>query len=162
MLFHPHRVYPSPLDITAEALAADGVRCLLLDIDGTIAQTRDPIPPPPVVAWAEGLRAQGITLFILSNNKHPERVRRFGDMLGCGAIHLAHKPRKAGFLSALAVTGASPRETAMVGDQIFTDIFGARRLGIRAIRVESTDTYLWYFGLRRFFERPFLQARSEA
>lgn len=162
MVFHPHRVYPSPLDITAEDLAAIGVRCLLLDIDGTIAQTRDPAPSPQVVAWAEGLKSAGVTLFILSNNKHPARVRLFGEKLGCGAIHLAHKPRKTGFASALAATGVPPGETAMVGDQIFTDIFGARRMGLWAIRVESTDTYLWYFRLRRFFERPFLQARRQA
>ncbi len=160
MLLHPHCVYPSPFAVTAGELRRIGVRALLLDIDGTIARTCDPEPSPAVVEWARALQAGGVTLFILSNNKHPARVRLFGERLRCGYIHLAHKPRRAGFLQALAAVGCPPGEAALLGDQIFTDVLGARRCGLKALRVESIDNYLWYFRLRRFFEKPFLQPKE--
>ncbi len=160
MLLHPHRTYPSPLDVTADELRGMGVRALLLDIDGTIAQTRDPAPSPDIVRWAEGLQQAGITLFILSNNRHPQRVRLFGEKLHCGFIHLARKPARRGFLQALAQIGCPAGQAALLGDQIFTDVLGARRCGLRALRVESIDDYLWYFRLRRFFEKPFLQPKE--
>lgn len=160
MLLHPHRVYTSPFEVTAGELAGLGVRALLLDIDGTIARTCEPEPAPAVVQWARGLTAQGISLFILSNNKHPLRVQRFGEMLGCGYMYRAGKPRRRGFEQALRVLGCSPGQAALLGDQIFTDVLGARRCGLKALRVESTDTQLWYYGLRRFFETPFLGPRE--
>lgn len=160
VLFHPHRVFATPLDVTAPVLREMGVRALLLDIDGTIAQTCEPEPSPEIIAWADRLRQDGILLFILSNNKHPQRVARFGRLLGCGFIHLAGKPRRRGFARALAEIGCAPCETALLGDQIFTDMLGARLCGVRALRVESIDTGLWYFRLRRFFERPFLHPKE--
>lgn len=160
VLFHPHRVFATPLDVTAPVLHEMGIRALLLDIDGTIARTPDPEPSPEIVAWADGLRKGGISLFILSNNKHPQRVARFGRLLGCGFIHLAGKPRRRGFASALEKVGCAPCEAALLGDQIFTDMLGARLCGVRALRVESIDTGLWYFGLRRFFEKPFLHPKE--
>ena len=59
-----------------------GVRALLLDIDGTLAEKHAPEPPPAIIAWAEGLKKNGISLFILSNNRHPQRVRRFWRAFG--------------------------------------------------------------------------------
>ena len=56
-LLHPHRVFKTALDVTAEALGTMGVRALLLDIDGTLAEKHAPEPPPAIIAWAEGLKA---------------------------------------------------------------------------------------------------------
>ena len=160
ILLHPHRVFQTPLDVTAETLRQMGVCALLLDIDGTLAEKHAPEPPPGIVAWAEQLRRDGIRLFVLSNNRRPQRVRHFGEKLGCGFIHRARKPWKKGFARALAALGCAPEQAALLGDQIFTDVLGARRSGLYALRVESVDTHLWYFGLRRFFEKPFLQPKE--
>lgn len=73
--------------------------------------------------------------------------------------YLAHKPGQAGFQRAFRETGLKPRELALVGDQIFTDMWGARRAGCLALMVESTDTYLWYFPFRRLAELPFRHIR---
>lgn len=158
----PHRSYAKATDITPQELRARGVRGVLLDIDGTLMRTRDPEPSDEIIAWCRALRANGITPFILSNNKHPERVARFGALLEADYIHLAKKPAQHGFTEAARRLGLAPAQLAMVGDQIYTDMLGARRFGCLALRVRSIDTYLWYWALRRVAELPFLAAEERA
>lgn len=151
----PQVMFPDVTCISPAFLRENGIRGLLLDIDGTLMQTRDAMPRAEVLAWMERLRREGFFLYILSNNKDERRVRAFAEAVTLPWQHLARKPLKRGFVRAFAETGLAPGELAVVGDQIFTDMWGARRCGCRALLVESTDTYLWYFPLRRLFELPF-------
>ena len=75
----PYRYYPAVTDITVEDLTEMGIRALLLDIDGTLMQTRDMMPAPAVMDWLAKMKEQGITLYILSNNKHHHRVKAFAE-----------------------------------------------------------------------------------
>ena len=158
----PHRVYDSIYDIDPAALKAAGITLLLADLDNTLAKYGQPEPDQPLRDWKDSLEAAGVELYLLSNSRKPTRASRFAQALGIPYQGHSGKPGTAGYFRAMERMGRKPEQTAMVGDQIFTDIFGARRMGLWAIRVESTDTYLWYFRLRRFFERPFLQARRQA
>ena len=151
----PYRYYPAVTDIPAEDLRAMGIRALLLDIDGTLMQTRDMMPAPAVMAWLAEMKEQGITLYILSNNKHPHRVKAFAEAIGAEWQYLAGKPRLKGFIKAQQDLGLPNEQLALVGDQTYTDMLGARRFGIKGLLVESTDTYLWYFWPRRLAELPF-------
>ena len=69
----------SIFDIEPAALARRGIRLLLADLDNTLAPYGEPEPTQAVRDWAAALGEQGITLFVLSNNRHPERPR---DILG--------------------------------------------------------------------------------
>lgn len=151
----PQRMLHDVTEITPALLRENGVRGLLLDIDGTLMRTREQMPAKPVLDWLEMLRREGFLLYILSNNKHCARVRAFAEGQRIPWQYLARKPRKKGFLRAFRETGLAPAELAVVGDQIFTDMWGARRCGCLALMVESTDTDLWYFPLRRLAELPF-------
>ncbi|MEA5039341.1 MAG: YqeG family HAD IIIA-type phosphatase [Clostridiaceae bacterium] len=151
----PHKIYHAVTDITPEALHALGVRGLLLDIDGTLMRTRDAMPPQPVLEWIRGMKAAGIALFIFSNNRHYDRVKAFSEAVDLPWLHLAKKPRRRSFFTAAGHLGLSPAELAVVGDQTYTDILGARRFGCKALLVQSTDTYLPYFWPRRLLELPF-------
>ena len=86
-------------------------------------------------AWNEGLRAAGVTLFVLSNNRHAERPRVFCQALGVPFIGHAGKPKAGSFFKAMERMGVSPAQTAIVGDQIFTDILGGNRAGVTTILV---------------------------
>ena len=66
----------SIFDIEPAALARRGIRLLLADLDNTLAPYGEPEPTQAVRDWAAALGEQGITLFVLSNNRHPERPRR--------------------------------------------------------------------------------------
>jgi len=153
----PDHYFEKATDIPVRFLKNRDIRLLLLDIDGTLARTKDPEPDEKLIRWAEEMKKTGITLYILSNNKSPERVEKYCGILGIKGVHKSRKPSKAGFEKALSEHNVSPANTALVGDQIFTDSFGARRCGILALRVRSLDNYLWYFPLRRLAELPFLK-----
>ena len=156
----PQRMLPDVTCITPSFLREKGICGLLLDIDGTLMQTRDRMPSPTVLAWMAEMRENGILLYILSNNRHRERVCAFAQSQALPWQYLAHKPRRRGFVRAFEETGLPPCRLAVVGDQIFTDMWGARRSGCYAILVESTDRYLWYFPLRRLLELPFRRERN--
>ena len=156
---YPHRFLPDVTHITPALLRAMGVSALLLDIDGTLMQTRDAMPRQAVLDWMAGLQREGFILYILSNNKHHHRVKAFAEAVGLPWQHLAKKPGLRGFWEAARKLGLPPEKLVMVGDQTYTDMLGARRVGCKGILVESTDTYLWYFWPRRLLELPFRKER---
>lgn len=122
-------------DLSGPDLAAAGIRLLLADLDNTLVPYGVPLPTEQVRAWNRSLAAAGVTLFVLSNNRHINRPRIFCESLGVPYLGHAGKPKAAGFHRALEQMGASPRQAAIVGDQIFTDILGGRRAEITTILV---------------------------
>lgn len=156
---YPHVFVPDVTHITPALLKKLGVAGLLLDIDGTLMETRDAMPAQPVLDWLEEMKSAGVALHILSNNRHRERVQAFAQAVDLPWQNLAGKPGKRGFCLAAERLGLPPEKLALVGDQTFTDMWGARRWGCKGILVESTDIHLWYFWLRRLLELPFRKER---
>lgn len=123
-------------DLKPETLEARGVKLLLADLDNTLTPYSSEIPTPRVRAWKEGLEKRGITLFVVSNSRKAARVPNYCDELGIGYVRHSGKPGTRGFLQAMEKGGATPAQTLMVGDQIFTDVLGAKRAGIPVVLVE--------------------------
>ena len=130
------RVCETIYDLSGPALAAEGVTLLLADLDNTLVPYGVPLPTDEVRAWKEGLKAAGVTLFVLSNNRHADRPRVFCEALGIPFLGHAGKPKAGGFLRAMEQMGVSRAQTAIVGDQIFTDILGGNRAGVTTILVK--------------------------
>ena len=119
-----------------EALTGRGITLLLADLDNTLAKYGQKEPDGQVSAWKDALAAEGIQLFILSNSRKPGRAQKYAENLGVPFQGHSGKPKKAGYLRAMERMGREPRETAMVGDQIFTDILGANNAGVVSLLVE--------------------------
>ena len=132
----PRGVYPSVTDIDPKALAQKGIRLVLADLDNTLVPYKVTEPPAAVVAWKQALEERGSQLFLLSNSRKPGRARRFAEKLGIPYQGHSGKPKKAGYLRAMERMGCTPRETVMVGDQIFTDTLGANNAGVTPLLVE--------------------------
>ncbi|MBR5381938.1 MAG: YqeG family HAD IIIA-type phosphatase [Oscillospiraceae bacterium] len=148
-------------DIPCEFLRERGLRLLLLDLDNTIAPYKTPEPDGEAVRWAETLKAGGVALFILSNSKHPDRVERFAGRLGVDWVYKAKKPSPRGVLAAARQMGFSPEETALVGDQTFTDVWGANRAGVTSILVRPIKFENPLHAVRYILELPFRAACKE-
>ncbi len=131
----PHGFYESVLDIRPEDLTRQGITLLLADLDNTLVPYKVPEPTQTLKQWKEELAAGGVELFLLSNSRKPGRPKRFADALGIDFVGHAGKPKRGGFRTAMERTGRTPEQTAIVGDQIFTDILGGRRAGITALLV---------------------------
>lgn len=123
-------------ELTGAALAARGLTLLLADLDNTLVPYGVPLPDERLRAWRDDLAAHGVTLFVLSNNRHESRPRIFSEALEIPYIGHAGKPKTPSFYRAMERLGASKEQTAIVGDQIFTDVLGGNRAGVSTILVE--------------------------
>ena len=123
-------------DLEPETLRQHGVTLLLADLDNTLISYDETLPNERLKAFSRSLEAAGITLFLLSNSRRPVRPKRFAEALGIPYLGHAGKPKTKGYRKAMADMGRTPEETMMVGDQVFTDVLGAKRTGIRVILVK--------------------------
>ena len=161
-LLQPHCTALCYRDVTPEFLHRLGIFCLLLDIDNTLAPYEQPTPDEHITAWLSSLETAGIKTAFISNN-HAERVELFNKTLSRPCRYDAHKPLPFAARKMMKSLGGDKRNTALMGDQIFTDVLCARLLGARAILVppikDKTDrgTRLKRYGergiLRRYYRR---------
>ena len=156
-LLFPTTAVPKAYDITADGLRKMGVEGLILDIDNTLTTHDHPVPDSRILQWLDQMRAADIRLILLSNN-HPPRVAPFAQKLGLAFEADAQKPLPGGYRRAASAMGLSPRQTAVVGDQIFTDVLGANLAGMPSILVEPLQMEPFFrFRLKRFLEKGILR-----
>lgn len=152
----PRGFYPSVTAIDPQALAARGIRLVLADLDNTLVPYGVLTPSREVSQWMADLEQAGIRLFLLSNSRKPSRPSSFAQAAGIPYQGHSGKPKRGGYLSAMARMGCTPEQTVMVGDQIFTDVLGANRSGVTPLLVKpirlagNPGRYLRYWG-----ETPF-------
>ena len=132
----PRGLYSSVTDISPQLLAAKGIRLVLADLDNTLVPYEEALPSPALTAWKEALEKNGVALFVVSNSRKSRRCPDFCAALGVGCVRHAGKPGVKGFREALEKSERQPSEALMVGDQIFTDILGANRAGIKTVLVK--------------------------
>lgn len=135
----PSRQVAAVTDLDPQALRAAGVRGVILDLDNTLIAWGAGAPSAEVLAWVSGLAAHALVACILSNG-FSARVAKAGALLGVPVVATAGKPGPWGFRRAMAVMGTAPRETALVGDQLFTDVLGGNLLGLYTVLVEPLST----------------------
>lgn len=135
-LFRASHVADNIYQLTGEALQRRGIRLLLADLDNTLVPYGVPLPDEKLKAWRDDLAAHGVTLFVLSNNRHAQRPSTFAHGLEVPYIGHAGKPKTPSFFKAMDQMGVTPQETAIVGDQVFTDVLGGNRAGVTTILVK--------------------------
>jgi len=138
-LFCPDQCVGSVVDIDLDALWRRGIRALILDVDNTLLAWEAEEVPADVKAWVDRARAMGFKVCIASNGTR-DRVMSVGRRLGVPAISKAIKPRKRPFRRALDMLGVTPGETAVIGDQIFTDVLGGNRMELYTILINPVST----------------------
>lgn len=156
--FMPDLYLPDIYGITPGMLRKKGIHALIMDIDNTMVTYDDPEPTPRLDAWLAAMLENGIRIALVSNNSSEERVRIFNRRLGFYATANSKKPLRAPMKKALAYLKAQPAETAVVGDQIFTDIFAGKRMGMYSILVKPIrDKTNLFFRVKRRLEAPVLR-----
>lgn len=152
----PDRIFSKINEITPSLLKSEGVSALILDIDNTLAPRYVELPDDALKDWIAELRRTDVELYIISNNR-TNRVTKFAEALGVPFYCNGMKPFPQTFLRAVREMGVGRDRVAAVGDQIYTDIFGAHLAGIRAWLVNPIDSREnLLFKIRRRLEKPFL------
>lgn len=131
-----------------------GIRCLLLDMDNTIRPRDTHVVPQSVLDWLDEARSMGFGMCVVSNNWHGN-VLDESARLGLDVVHKSMKPLPFAFSKARRRCGYGKRETAMIGDELFTDILGGNLAGLMTILVvpQSDADIRFTTRLRRLEER---------
>ncbi len=146
-------------EVSLDDLTARGFRGIIVDLDNTLVGYGQEHLAPEDTAWIAAARERGFRICLVSNN-FTERVMRVGAELGVPAIPSALKPLPGGFARALRTLDTPRHRTVVVGDQLFTDVLGAKFLGLHAILTEPIVAKDW-LGTRllRMLERVLLGRR---
>lgn len=151
----PDEWLPSVFDLDVKRLRALGIEGIVFDLDNTLGPWGFRRLDERTLQFLESLRAKGFALGFLSNHEGDGREALLERLRGCPVLFHAGKPRRRGFQKISAMLGLPPRRVAMVGDQLFTDVLGAKRLGMYTIWVRpvAPDREELSVRIRRFLER---------
>lgn len=159
--FYPEYSAGSVDKIDAALLKAIGIRFVILDIDNTLVPYTSLYPDERAMKFLNLLRNNGIRFCFVSNNRR-ERVKKFNENIGAPCFANAKKPLLYGINKAMAELGADKTNTALIGDQVFTDVWAGKRAGITTILVEPIrEVESPFFRFKRHLEKLVLKEYAE-
>ena len=153
-MIKPEYEFKSILDIETDFFEKEGIKYLLIDIDNTLVADNAPDADENAISFLKGLEDRGISFYLVSNNSE-ERVKSFNRHLGYPSVFRAGKPFSKKIRAVMKKMGAKKENTALIGDQIFTDLLASKNAGIRMILVSPINTKIenTFFKLKRFLEK---------
>lgn len=155
-LFIPDVYAQSIYTINYKKLKKNGIKCLLFDLDNTIASYKTKEPDQKVKELIARLEEDFKVIIISNSNKN--RLRPFKEKLNIDVAFSSKKPLKGKYKKILSLYKFRIDEVACIGDQLLTDILGANRMGFTSILVNRVAKYEMFFTrVNRFFERFILK-----
>ncbi len=131
-MFKPNIKLDRVTDLTPEILNKYGIKALILDVDNTLSTHHGQVLLEGLTAWLFKMRSHGIKMTVLSNSTS-KRLEPFAKKIGLEYISLGLKPLPFGYLRALKRLKSKREATAIVGDQIFTDVLGGNLVGLNTV-----------------------------
>ena len=132
--FYPYNYVKDVFSIDYDELIRTGYKAVIFDIDNTLVHHGDDSNEKIDKLFRE-IHSKGLKTLLLSNNS-AARIERFCKNINTKYIAEADKPDTSGYIKALAILDVKKEEAVMVGDQLFTDIYGANKCGIPCVLVE--------------------------
>jgi len=133
-LLTPDYIFDTIYDVDLKMLKKEGIKLLLIDIDNTIIPWDSSLVDKKLKRLFQKMKDEGFLVRILSNAPN-ERVKAISEELNVNGIGRSLKPLSLNFKKSIKDEGILKEETAMIGDQIFTDLLGAKLAGIKSILV---------------------------
>ncbi|HHU80397.1 MAG TPA: YqeG family HAD IIIA-type phosphatase [Acholeplasmataceae bacterium] len=157
--FVPNEVYRSVFDIDFKKLYEDGKRIILTDVDNTLISYDEVGPSEQLLMLHQELTNMGFKIYLISNN-NIFRLEKFSEkFINEGFIASARKPLKRGFKRAIKLINRPAEEIIVIGDQIMTDVYGAKRSGLDVVLVKpiKKSTEKWYTRFNRYWENKIVK-----
>lgn len=124
-------------DIDPQDFVALGIKGVLLDLDNTLLPWKGVDMPEETIDWVRKCKDAGLLVCLVSNTRNLTRLKAMAQQMEVPAVAPTRmKPSRSGFRRALEILDLQPNEAIMIGDQMFTDVWGGNRAGIRTIWVE--------------------------
>ncbi|MBP3235087.1 MAG: YqeG family HAD IIIA-type phosphatase [Eubacterium sp.] len=152
-ILYPTEYYDSTYHINFKKYYDLGYRGIIFDIDNTLVP-HDEMNDEKSRNLLSRLKDFGFKICFVSNNDEP-RVKEFCEEVDIQYIYKAEKPKKNGFIKAMQKMKTTKETTLFVGDQLFTDIWGANNAKIHSILVNPiTKEKYFHIVLKRILEKP--------
>lgn len=152
MLLKPHIKLNRITDIDLDLLNRQAIKALILDVDNTLSTHHGEVLVDGLTEWLKSMQESGIKLLVLSNSKE-KRVAPFAKKIGLDYFSLGLKPLPFGYWKSAKRMQTRLKNTAIVGDQLFTDSLGGHIAGVKTIILNPIKPEeMWSFRLRRFLE----------
>lgn len=157
MILYPKLYLNSVLEISLEILKQNRLKGLILDVDNTLIDINRNMPKD-IPKWIENLKSNDISLCIVSNSNHKDKVEEVAKKLEIPYIYFARKPLKNGFKKAKSILKLENEQIGVVGDQIMTDIIGANRNNMFSILIKPIDEKdIWITKIKRPIENKIIE-----
>ena len=134
-LLKPNVYQKDVFSINYDNLMKKKINNLFFDIDNTIVSTKENVPSKKIITLFDNLKKDGFNIFIITNALK-KRAERFQDILNVKTYYFSLKPLSRNYIKIIKDNGLKIEECAAIGDQIYTDIKGANKLGILSILVD--------------------------
>ncbi len=155
-MFRPQYIFDKIWDIPFSFFAENRINAVFLDVDNTLTTHDNPDCDQRAKDWILKMNQSGLKLIILSNNT-PERVSPFAESVGLDFI-TGTKPDRKIYLDAMERVGEKAQNCAGIGDQLFTDVWGANRAKIVSILTKPIyEDFVPFIKFKRILEKPFLK-----
>lgn len=157
--FYANAYFNNITDVSPAYLKERGIQGIILDIDNTLIGHNVPVPDEKTLSHLRFFEAEGLKLCVVSNNSY-ERVKNFSEKISVKYfVYDALKPRARGYNLASEEMQLPMERIAAIGDQVFTDVWGARRAGCFAILTKPLHKggEGFFIALKRLLEKPFIK-----
>jgi len=156
----PKLMFPALTAVSPEKLYANGIRLLMLDFDNTIVPYTTTVPAAEMEYWIQSALASPLQICVVSNSKR-SRVVEFCRRYGMDCITHARKPFGSGIRRCISRYGCTPETSALVGDQIYTDVLGGNLAGVTSVLVPAIHNHNIWLKLRHLLEQPWIFAAKK-
>lgn len=155
--FYPKYTFEKVEDIPYELISRDGIRLILMDMDNTLIDSKGKFSKE-LKKWIKNVKSKGVQLYIVSNSFSEKTVKKISKELGVKYFYKASKPSIKGFKKVCDnFPDISKKEILMIGDQLFTDIWGGNRFNINTLLVKRINKKeIWISRIKRPIERIIL------
>lgn len=156
-MLKPDYYFGSVFEIEYDVLWEKGIRGLIFDIDNTLTAFDSKLPDDKTKKLLKELASKGFRLALLTNNTY-RRLSGFNEELNLPGFANALKPLGFGIKKALGALGLNPAQAAIIGDQLFSDVWAGKNTGITTVLVKPiTERDFWFVKIKRLFENLLLK-----
>jgi HAD superfamily phosphatase (TIGR01668 family) len=142
--FCPRELADSVVDLSPEHLKSLGLLAIGIDLDNTLTPWKSYELGNGVEEWLQQVKESGLKMCIISNSRRKKRLAHLSQQLAIPYVKGPMKPRRGILRSALKLVGVKPEEMAMIGDQMFTDVWGGNRMGMYTIWVRPIHSHEFF------------------
>lgn len=159
MNWYPDEIKTSLLDVDLDQLKKEGIEAIICDVDNTLCTHDELVISNEKKAWIKKAHDLGMKVILISNN-HVGRIQKIADDLGCQAYGFSLKPLPHTYMKILKKNHLKKEHVICIGDQLFTDIWGAKGMKLKNIYVKPiSEADIFYTRLSRKIENRILKER---